>query len=227
MRLYELIDFTPRITSKPSVRRAGAVSKLNNYDFKGAGSFGSTYAVPSHKRLNQITKVGRAGYVDKDSFRIRHASDPIQDGYLAYINEIYKLEQDGEKNPYFPVIHDLKIFKDDDGRLSYNLNMERLHDFTKPSIVSNTDLLQSLAENMFVQVPDMIGFDADYIIKTIREAAKNNRYDNIADRQLRKALRLIHRIHVNAGRVIDLHSGNVMWRITGTMPQLVITDPLA
>lgn len=227
MRLYELIDFTPRITSKPSVRRADVVSKLNNYDFKGSGSFGSTYAVPSHKRLNQITKIGKVGYMDKE-FTAKHASEPTQDGYLAYLNEIYKLEQDGNRNPYFPVIHDLKIFKDNNGKLSYNLNMERLHDFAKSSIISNTDLLRSLSENMFEWVPDdVLGFDSNYIIQTIKRAATTGRNENIADTQLQQALQLIHQIHVNTGRLIDLHSGNFMWRITGTMPQLVITDPLA
>jgi hypothetical protein len=57
----------------------------------------------------------------------------------------------------------------------------------------------------------------------------NGKYGNIKDPELREALDFISKVQSEGKRkfTMDLHSGNIMWRITGNRPQLVIMDPLA
>ncbi len=149
------------------------------------------------------------------------------DGYLTYLKAVQNYNKERKPNPYFPVVHDLKIFKDTDGKIHYRANLEKLIPYTSSKIIENKDLIESLYERMFGETinynPDT--FDVNIIrLKLIRGL------DNpmiIADPQLRAALALINEILESNPRFIeDLHTNNLMWRITGTMPQLVLLDPI-
>jgi hypothetical protein len=50
----------------------------------------------------------------------------------------------------------------------------------------------------------------------------------IQDPLLRQALRVVRAIKSRSKKYVsvDIHSSNIMWRLAGTMPQLVLTDPL-
>ncbi len=230
MRLYEIIDFTPR---KSQSRNADYISNLDDKTSAkpiGKGAFGTGYQTDSNKRLNQVTKLGRAGGFDDYSQPIQ-LKDLKNDGYITYLKYIQDYnEEEGKTNPYFPVVHDLKIFKDKDGKIHYRANLEKLIPFTSPKIVGNEDLITSLYEHMFGTTINLEGRDIDEIADIIRLKLVRG-LDNpmvIADPELRTALACISEILESNSRFVDdLHGNNLMWRITGTMPHLVILDPVA
>jgi len=144
-------------------------------------------------------------------------------------------KKQGVNNPYFPVIHDLKIMKGEDGKLHYRVNMEKLIPFTSPKILGNEDLMASLCDHMFgkdikdkeqldsSELADMYG---DLIRHELKRGLKNS--NAVKDEDLREALLTIKDVMNDNPRLTeDLHSGNIMWRITGHIPQLVLVDPLA
>jgi len=224
MKLYELINFTPIQSSRGVQQYKNKVSNIPGSDVAGTGEFGTAYELPSSKRQNQVTKVARAGSIRS----LSSVENVEEDGYLTYLNAIHNLNSD---NPYFPRIHDLKIMKDKNGKLTYRANIERLVSFYNDKIFDNDELMRSLYDDMFIkELSDPYGdADAGKMIHVKLDRITNYRspISDIKDPELKEALQLIFQIKNEGGFVIDLHGGNIMWRITGTRPQLVILDPLA
>lgn len=228
MRLYELIDFEPKPSNQSAVSYSQRLRKATNPKHVGSGSFGSAYATDSPKRLNQITKIGKAASMPDG--RVIPADKIGDDGYLSWLSMVDHYKKQGADNPYFPIIHDLKIMRGNDGKLHYRVNMERLVPFKTPKILGNEDLMSSLCNNMFGKdIQDRYDILSEYeslITYQLRRGLKNA--NAVKDEDLREALLVIKDVmNENPEFSEDLHSSNIMWRITGTIPQLVLVDPLA
>lgn len=230
MKLYELIDFEPKKTSRDYDKLKQTVRGIGNSQRLGSGAFGAAYDIGSNKRLNQVTKIGQAGAYKFNPFS--NADDSIDsseaDGYLSYLKMVYDWQENGNNNPYFPRIHDLKVFTDSNGKISYRVNLEKLIPFESKKVIGNEDLIKSLCEHMFTS--DVIwhdGYFGDTILNIINRALTSDSFRYIGDNDLKRALIMISKIiKSNKSFNEDIHAGNVMWRKTDGMPQLVITDPL-
>lgn len=220
MRLYEIIDFEPRNSSISYLDRNKKIRNTRGTDLLGYGHFGKAYSSDSPKRLGQIKKIAKAGEVTNNT----SAKDILQDGYLSYLHSVYELKKSGIKNKFFPVIHNLKIFRDADGNLSYDVDMEKLVGLNSDTI--DYAILSLLWENLLdVELTEQSTFRN--FVYILDKALDSGHFNEIKDEELREALMYIYRIKVKGHFMPDLHSGNVMLRITGTMPQLVLLDPLA
>ena len=180
----------------------------------------------SQKRLNQVTKIGRAGTIGKNG-NIFAVDNINEDGYLTWLYTIDRYRKSGINNPYFPVIHDLKIFKDTDGKIHYRVNMEKLVSIQSPKILGNRLVMSSLCDAMFGkdisndttedEVPDEYYRLISHGLARGLENAKT-----IKDKNLREALTLVNElIEKNPAFMEDIYSNNIMWRIT----QLHISTP--
>lgn len=227
MRLYELINFSPIRSSHTDFDQKNKVRNYTKSDVVGVGAFSAAYDTHSNKRLNQVTKIGKAGNFDGGG-HVKSVSDISKDGFLSYIRAVHEYNERGKYNPYFPVIHNLKIRKDEADRLTYSADMERLHEYESKKIMGNYDLMISLYDRMFKKPWDP-KWAFDYMPREIlSQLSSGLRSNNIADPKLLDALYLIRNIiKTGLNFNLDLHSGNLMWRITGNMPQLVILDPIA
>lgn len=227
MKLYELINFDPEYSKSNSRSYISKIRSKTDAKVAGRpGSFGTAFNTGSGKRLNQITKVGRGGTLSGE----KNAFNPDEDGYLSYLKAIQDIKHSGNNNPYFPRIHDLKTIRDKHTEhISYRVNMEKLVPFKSDKIIYNDDLMRSLYSDMF---NDQYDENPLSIPSNIEIACYSNTW-NIKDPDLLEVIKLIQEIKARSDRDldngfgIDLHEGNMMWRITGTRPQLVITDPLA
>ena len=222
MKLYELIDFEPKPSKHDVKDTKNKIANKTNSKFIGAGAFGAAYDTQSNKRLNQITKIGRTGAIMKG----KPANKVEQDGWLAYMHAVHKAQQQGDRNPYFPLMDDLRIRKDATGELTYSANLHKLIPLDTEKLTSNIDLMKSVYERMFGQECPYNHWDSiksDIIVNL--QLSKN-----LADPDLKRAMNMIDSIVDKSGEndlIKDLHSGNIMWRMTGTMLHLVIVDPIA
>lgn len=217
MKINEIIDFDPRDSKettysyKSKIRAAGGKPA-------GSGSFSTVFSFDSPKRYNQISKIGRTGSIGQRDSSAKKIED---DAFLFYIKSIQ-----GSDNPYFPKISDLKIFKDNNGNLSYRANIHKYVDFQSKKIADNIDLIKSLYEDMFYGNIE----NDTYAIITLEDSLHNMFTDEkiIKDDNLKNAVQLIKQmLSKNPNFNLDIHSGNLMWKITGNRPQLVIIDPIA
>lgn len=223
MKLWELIDFEPKNSSTTNKTYIDKLSTIGH--MKGSGAFGKTYSIPSGKRLNQVSKVGKTGVIDQHNSKST-ATDIAEDAYLTYLKIIHDSGTGG--NPYFPRIHDLKIMKDSEGLLTYKVNMEKLVPYSAEYLFYNELLVRSLWEDMFTT--PYRGSSASAIVNKIAMYLGSyvTEYNGIKDDNLVEALQLINAILVEYPNFReDLHNGNVMWRITGSRPQIVLIDPIA
>ena len=233
MRLYELISFLPKTTTKSFSDRSEKIKKVPNTYPMGKGHFGAAYVHDSPKRQGEITKYAKAGSVSGVSNNKKEERTSKQDAYLAYIKMVIDFEKDGSHNPYFPRINELRVFKEPDGTEYYKIDLQKLYPIENSKISGNEDLMLSIAEHMFDfelghEPVKMTGYE---ISKNLMYAA-DGEYPNIAglkDPQLLDAMTMIDKLTRTNPKKFhwDLGSNNVMWRITGTMPQLVFTDPIA
>jgi hypothetical protein len=164
-------------------------------------------------------------------------------GYHTYAQ--FLLKYPGlKKNPYLPRIHSVE-HDDDNSVVEYEI--ERLHPFDDPKI-SHPDMLWAICNKMFTpQQVKWMKEDVDLeptqrdpreehvvLRRAIAEVIAmcipgGNLDDTIKDPQLKQAINVVRAVlrhNRGSGVYTDIHSDNIMWRMTGTMPQLVITDPL-
>jgi hypothetical protein len=237
MLLRELIDFTPVKSNRDFITHSRRIRTATKPEHKGTGSFGMAYNMNSPKRLNQITKLGRAAAMPDGALI---PTDKISDdGYLSWLQEVNHRAKIGDVNPYLPIIHDLKIMKGPDDKLHYRVNMEDLVTFTSKMILGNEPVMSSLCMRMFGKDLDesvkndpkasefLYAYYGDFIILRLSRGVRNPN-DFIKDAKLKQVLDAISFLRNNNNDfMVDLHEGNIMWRMTGTIPQLVILDPLA
>lgn len=228
MRLYEVISFLPKTTTKSYDDRIKRKSNVPSSRVLGRGHFSTVQNVDSPKRLNQVSKTGRAGRVGLSAPR------PIdileKDGYLSYIKMVNEFEEEGRYNPYFPRIHKLKLYRTPTGNLEYDADIEKLYPLNASKITTNEPLMNSIYHDMFeVEREPEESITGSTIARQL-DLISQGEFGNVKslkDDNLHDALELIDIVRTNNGLTWDLGAQNFMWRITGTRPQLVFTDPLA
>lgn len=180
---------------------------------------------------NYVGSGGQAYVTQKDSQheldRIRRISDSKRDLTVAYM-AVINANPEIQKNPYFPRV--LKASHDADAKVA-DFEIEKLYPLNSPKIASNEQLIKSLWERWFK--PDAVAYVREHwaslVAHTIENAIRtDSALEKIADEQLAEAIMIIRRMMAQMNirpNSLDIHSANLMWRMTGTMPQLVITDP--
>ena len=176
----------------------------------GFGREARAYSFDHPKRQGEIYKVGKPRRPD------------VLSGNEIYIQEIYKLQQAGNNNPYFPRILSFKSFKDADGRARFSSRMEKLTPFQTPSIINNADVMKQVVSNI-LKDPEQYHFDPYTVVDLFDGSVAPYKDPNII-----AAYHTINEIMKrNPGTRKDMAYENVMWRLGGELPQIVITDPLS
>jgi len=220
MKLYELISFDPVQTKRSTSDFMNKFRDRPEFKDIGVGSFGRAMQVDRPKRLNQITKIGVAGKIGRKG--IDKVDDPSKDGYLSYLKMVHKIEQDGGYNPYFPRIESLRIKKSKNGEIHYHTDLEKLYPYKTSKIIQNQELMSSLKDEMF----HITKHNEDYDLSMLVMVACDGERSWIKDPELAKAVSLIDKVAAKGHFRWDMGTNNMMWRITGNRPQIVITDPL-
>lgn len=212
MRLFEIVDISPKPSSKDSFDRQKRYTAQTRMMMvpDGRGAYSTVYSDPSGKRHSEVIKVSK----DRKEY--------FKDPYEVYIDTVYKLQQAGNQNPYFPRILSHRAYIKDGEKHSVS-RIEKLVPFRSHKLYLNVDLMNSITENIFYSEidPTKIPYQIDLAIE--------GKSSDIKDQDLMQACNVIKGIiSQSEGKFLsDVHSSNIMWRITGNMPQLVITDPLA
>ena len=229
MRLYEIINFEPKDSKSTERKHLNNIMTKTNAKQLGSGHFSKVLGPQDGadgKRMNQVHKVGRAGNLVQGTNDVKEVAG---DGYLLYLKAIHDYEQKGGQNPYFPRILNLTIRRKTDGNLYYTADIEKLYPFQNSKIVTNTDLMKSLYEQMFNDDGSRGKYDgnANEFVQKIEHAIDGHGLPYIKDKKLLEAINVVRQVNSKEKFLNDMHIGNIMWRITGNMPQLVITDPLS
>lgn len=168
-------------------------------------------------------------YVDKQhpnrilkSVHIRNLDDP----YYRYIRMI----EQHQNNPFFPRIYGFKVVDHDDteqhGEYAAGPHhilyvfMEKLH----PITVLEPDHIKQLLINLGI---NYIGkLTGDYSLRNLMKSDQYRTHVKKTSVQPKfvEAMRLLEPMIKKFGQ--DLHIDNLMVRLTGVGPQIVITDPL-
>jgi len=190
-------------------------------------------------RNKQLERIGRGIFARVFGYRVprntvikfaKLSNDPEDDMFVRFINLVLK----HQNNPFFPRIYGAKIYEYPDSTYMADpndmqyvlfLNMERLLPLTDPKIV-----------HMSVPLFAQIGVDQSYSdllqtkdIKNLRDAMHDKEFREqlvhaSKNPQFREAMTLLEPLI--SGELQDMHTGNWMVRLTGSGPQLVITDPV-
>jgi hypothetical protein len=190
----------------------------------GSGANAAVYRKDDPEHLNTVQRVSSAKGTDDRGY---HA-------YAEFLTRYPGLR----KNPYLPRLR--KVEHTADNVVEYEV--ERLHPFHDERI-SHAPTLWALCNRIFT--PDRVlkikSAVANDMTSEGKEALKTRiigtlimavnlrdtrQRETIQDPLLRQALRVISAVTRHDIVYPDIHEGNIMWRLTGTMPQLVITDPL-
>lgn len=222
MKLVEIYDFNDSYLNKrgPKSVAAAAREMIKRPDHEPVGSGASAY-VGRSTSPSEMDRVERVG--------------PKKDPTAVYLAAISK-DPSAYDNPYLPRV----LQKPRTSGNVQAVQMERLYPFDTPKIAGNVPLMLSLWKYWFSEPipPSLQLCDADspddfaktfaeFVAFAIDRAIDHGAVDEIRDPALVKAIQFIRRLMAKgAGYTADVHYANIMWRITGTMPQLVITDPL-
>lgn len=232
MRLSELISFDPKDTSTPYRKRVYKTYTPTSREI-GRGHFASAIAHDSPKRVGQVKKIGQAGLPALSGSVPRLVSNVSDDAYLSYLKMVDDYNKSGKDNSYFPKIYNLKIFRKPDGTLDYNIDMEKLLKLGYEPINNNEMQMHALYKKLFKTAgteEDDPAFDVSGhgIYIELSRIIDDGNFGLIRDAKLKEALMMIESL-LKSNRKFrwDIHPGNIMWRITGNIPQLVIIDPIA
>jgi len=206
MKLFELL-YSDRVEALHKAAKTDPTKHV-----KGAGTMAFVY---QHNDDHQLDRVER----------ISLSADP----HTAFMQFII---DNNVKNPYLP-----RCFGKSDSNGIVQSTMERLVPFANPN-VATVELVRNLCGKWFqyhISHPLETQMDenttqfecAEYISNIIHDAITSDPDDLIQDPVLLEAIKII-RIVMKSSRsfVADITSENIMWRIAGGVPHLVITDPI-
>lgn len=178
---------------------------------------------PNRKHLGS----GLFSYVDQDQSPhemdnvSRVHSDP-NDGSLAWYSIIADNPQ-LSSNPYLPKVR-AKVKAGDYPEFV----VEKLYPMS--TFKYNSPILRSILSRALGDYPGpefIPTVTGGAFIQAIREYIVMGLQDPDADPQFQQMVDLLQNIVKNSNYRFDIHYGNIMFRITGNVPQLVIVDPLS
>lgn len=204
----------PDSASDKTIRHIKNITNNPKVIPKGSGSQGYVYQHDDPNKQGEVVRVS-----DK------YEATTI---YLRYLYDNPELQS----NPFFPKIK--QAIRPNSDVPSYVI--EQLYDVVDSPIGFN--MLHTLIKKYFTTHQTLAKYEmSDYYFVTsifaeiIEDSIKFNDYKEIKDPQLKQACQIINKLYVDLLRKdpdtrVDIHTGNIMWRITKFGPQLVITDPL-
>ena len=176
---------------------------------------------PNHRYLGS----GSFAYVgtdDRDNFGDVERISDHGESNARFLEVLWK-SSTMRHNPYFPRVRAVNKEKE-----TTIIITERLIPFNTPSI-AHDQLIDVVFNTCFTldvhQRP--YPFKIYQLLDEMAVAADDDDYSRIKDPVLIQALKFISKVSKRFDSDIDLHSDNVMWRMTYPRPQLVITDPIA
>lgn len=204
MKLYELVKRRKKLSLK--------LPNLKHIEKIGQGAEASVF---STKSPNSIIKVIPLKNLDSS--------------YLEFIDAI----MDHQDNPYFPKIHKAVVHNTLKGPVLI-LSMEKLHKLNDPKL---QDSIKHLFSSIFGISPEqweesLYSFHKGHLsFSDLGHLAMIGGYDSVKDMLTQtKDPKLIEAYQILAPLIAkygdDLHNDNIMVRLTGTGPQLVLVDPL-
>lgn len=142
-----------------------------------------------------------------------------QDGNAIFLAAIHDTPQI-QANPFLPRVRARRTV---DGFAF--IVVERLQPFTSERIMHEEWFSSWWEQHMLIPLGDHYYPDLESIFYEAIEHEDVAR-KTIRDPQLHQALKFIRAVSERFTLTVDIHDANMMWRVTGTMPQLVFTDPL-
>jgi hypothetical protein len=217
MKLIEIFDTLSKKTSKSPEKVKGIYrNKLGAVKIGKSGQYSDAYEFPdSPHRKNEIVKVSK------------ERNEEFYDPFEAYIEMVENFKKAGGQNPYFPRVISHQSYRRN-GKIYNKSRVEKLYPLDTPKIIENEELMSSLIEDMFTKGIMYNSNPVEFITDQITAAVKGN-FGLIKDPELLEACKMINKLWRDWGTetfMIDTHSGNLLWRITGNRPQLVLNDPI-
>lgn len=174
--------------------------KKKGYSMIGSGAYAEVWSKPKSRAVIKV------GHCNPSCFGI--------DAYLSYL----KLIPSNTKNPLFPKVHSIKLYKHSTYNGFYVVNMERLQsciddDYWTGSggsgILPGTNKL--LKSNGITKLTQLETPDKLLKKKTV-------------NRHVKQVCRILKKLYKDYSE--DIHGGNIMIREVGGVEQLVLTDPV-
>lgn len=174
-----------------------------------------------------LTRLGNGASAIVVQSKSPHQMDNVErlssgeDGTSAYLQAIANVPAVHD-NPFLPKVRSVRRAE---GVMS--VVAERLHPYDSKKLFTQP-LIQAVWEQITSEpfptdpAEQMVCIDA--LIETSIFKGVNKYVHN---EQFKQAIEFIRAVRKRFGGYPDIHEGNLMWRMTGTMPQLVITDPLS
>ncbi len=191
----------------------------------GTGSFASAY---SHK--------DRPGDVRKISGQFEVTGRTV-DEFWHWVEFLSK--DPNNDNPYFPRFREITVYRTDEAKMVYSLQVERLQSLEKLSyeqIASVYDKIWGENFKKATSVANLPGYnapepdyDAHHLAAMVRAAVKNSAvWELVVDEEFKQAVTVVKAFTKwREGAYLDLHHNNIMVRMTPYGAHLVISDPFA
>lgn len=224
MKVQELLTERARTGEKVGHIPVVRMRSKSKFDEKGLG-----------QKLNKTATADANAYPHKTSpntvVKIARVKNPKQDGHVNLVN--IALANDG--NPFFPKIYKALLYKGPNENRLY-VEMERLHELNDHKLRHTLPfILKSLgvSDRWLKRVEDDFYKDNPHrlISKAIETVVVGDMkdYDRVfsddINPKFKTAIAELNDYANVKGVGVDLHSGNFMFRLTSTGPQLVIMDP--
>lgn len=196
-----------RKSDKVGVKHRTMGRKPSSPSLKRLGAGVQGLAVERTKKTNVVTKV--------------FGMNDARDGYYRFL----KFCQDHQNNPYLPKIYKLRVYDKE-----FNIDSDGLeHDYELTGVVDLEKLVpinHPKIKDAIVPQLKRLGLPSDqskrrrtnHLIDYYNSAVERGSIER--DEQFEQVVDFLE----NSSK--DLHSGNVMARLTSTGPQLVIIDPV-
>ena len=151
--------------------------------------------------------------------------NPEKDEYVQFI----KLILDHQDNPFFPRIHKAKlVYNNRTDTYELVAVMEKLVSLRNEKI---RDVAEHLFNQMDIKVEDAVVHERDkedfrWLFDWFKDPENRKKIvQHSKNPQFKQAMKLLEPYIQKYGQ--DLHGGNIMVRLTGHGPQLVIIDPFS
>lgn len=215
--LLELIQTTN--THKKSDSNVFNDEKDNNKRINGIGRKDAKYQSGYYGRVydkNEPHTITKANYV---------SAYAKEDPYFQYIKTIVDNKL-SESNPFFPRVYNIRTVEDARGKVKYQIEIEKL----KPVHGIDVDIMEHLLVTLFEYDDIETAFNISKYgdaYETLATAVELTCQSSIKSKEplLNDACKVIRDIKKTGRFLYDLHSANIMVRLSPT-PQLVIIDPL-
>lgn len=183
----------------------------------GQGSYGRVFSKGNPHTLSKVPT--------------RILSVDAADAYVNYIAYIVdnKLAQE---TPHFPRVYSIKTIKDGYDNWKYDIQIEKLHHMLSLTEEQYEAIMVNnfnINENNKIEILER---PVGYICGVIRSYISGNIHNSpltIKSESLLNACKILNKYYENLQNdiVLDIHSSNIMVRLTQNIPQLVILDPFS